>query len=632
MLKFSNKSYLIQDPKDLPNLTGAHTVYVDFETTSGAKDKMSVNPWFNCSVAGFAITVDDDPRAYYVPVNHFHGGNIDRRAAIKWLKAVLDSCVQWVNHNIKYDLHVAENDFQIKFAGRIIDTLPLCKLYNSDRFSYDMDQICKDWLDYDISEYEQALAPYLGGDNNKDYGRVPVDVMAKYGCEDVHAVRAIWLFLQKHMYECQAWDIEINTTPILHRIERTGMTIDPKMIRGMEILYIKRMFELRESLLDETGKHFNPVSNNDCYDVLCNQYGLPVLKWTNEDNEDKESNPSFAKDVMQQYITHPGAPIDVVKQILEYRTKSTFHSLFLTKYGDLNVGGVLHPSYNQTVRTGRMSCREPNAQQLNKDAKRLILPEEGCEFLSIDYSQIEFRTIAHYINNRKTIEAYRANPDTDFHQWVANLCGIPRKPAKSVNFCMGYGGGKNRLIQMLMKDEDLMAEFLGLGYEEFMHKASAKAEAVYNGYHGALPELRRVSGKASAKAKERGYVFNLVGRRRHLDRRAYYRAFNALNQGLAADLMKERLPIVEQVCDRWGLRMVAIVHDEILFMTSPGSRVTPQMTRDLIEVMEQPGVELNLPIRCSYGTSDKSWYHCGLTESTWDLEDSPWHGHWTLTA
>ena len=190
---------------------------------------------------------------------------------------------------------------------------------------------------------------------------------------------------------------------------------------------------------------------------------------------------------------------------------------------------------------------------------------------------------------------------------------------------MGYGGGKAKLISMLTKEPTLVdaiktkIEAAGLNQDQMMKlfaiAATHRAEEVYDTYHSALPTLKSTSRTASAIASKRGYVYNLYGRRRHLDRNRCHIAFNALNQSTAADILKERLVAVRPTVKRLGLDIAALVHDEILFHGP--TEVIESCIGEIIPILENPSVKLSIPLRCTYGTSSKSWYDAGLPEWKW---------------
>lgn len=514
MIDFPNGGRMLEPGDDLPPLAGAETVYVDLETTSKDPRLDALNPWHHSWVAGVAVTADDCPRAWYLPLAHGAGRMLNRGLVRDWLRDVFAQAKRWVNHNVKYDAHVLANDLGVAPELDYVCTLTLAKIIDSDRIvrgGYGLDALALAWLREDISAYEEALQPYLT--RCKDYGAVPADVMAPYACQDVLSTRRLHRYEEAQCpEECRrVWDTEVELTRVLIDVERVGMYVDPQDLRKTELLNYVKMTRIEERLEQLVGRAFRPHVNEDCFDVLCNQYGLPILGKTDK------GDPSFDKHAMSAYSAHPDAPQDVVSLIMEYRHLNTLNNFFVTKYQELHVDRVLHPSYNQTVRTGRMSCRDPNAQQLSSDAKRLIVPRPGNVICSSDYSQIEFRIIVHYIRDEACTAAYLENPDTDFHQWVADMIPMPRRPAKNVNFMMGYGGGRSKCVAMLAANKDVVGGLLAKVEElvaagrvkpeqrrqAFDVLCNRKASAVYDKYHETLPGLKRTAADAARVCQRR---------------------------------------------------------------------------------------------------------------------------------
>lgn len=626
MITFKNSGRLVESTSELPELFNSKRLYADFEATSGRRDIASKTPWTDCDIAGIAITVDNKQGAWYVPVGHHQGNNLPKDIVYDWWYKVVDTTKEWINHNVKYDAHVSTNYAGVRPDCPLKCTLTRAKLIDSDRImrgGYSLDALSKGWLHEDIDGFEAALQPYLH--RNKDYGAIPIDVLGEYACQDVLTNRRLDHYIEARLHEqCEAVAAtEQALTGILFDMEQRGFCIDPQELQTSEFKLLHRMSQLDEESHKLVGRNFNAISNADCYDVLCNQYGLPVLDWTDK------GEPSFDKKALAQYAAHPFAPHDVVKRILEYRQRSVNYSLFIKKWRTIHdEEGVIHPSYNQAVRTGRMSCKDPNATQLNKFAKAHVHPREGHSFLSVDYAQIEFRLIVHYINDHDAIEAYEENRDTDFHAWVAEMCKIKRGPAKNVNFCMGYGGGKAKVLSMLESNMELVGSLKKhvddliteqkVPEKDALHTfhmlAQRRALSVYEQYHATLPGLKRTSRRASNALKSKGYVFNLFGRHRHLPKEKAHIAFNTLNQSSAADLVKERMVALHQVLKDKPIHMLLQVHDELLFEGPSEVINDPRTARDIIGIMENPNVELRVPIRCSYGISESNWAEASAGE------------------
>ena len=369
----------------------------------------------------------------------------------------------------------------------------------------------------------------------------------------------------------------------------------------------------------------NPASSPECYDVLVTYMGLPVLAYN-----EKTGNPKFDKDTLQSYLAHPivlasDRYTEVITLMLHYRKRHTLLTFFVVPYSEHQVDGLLHPDYNQSVRSGRMSCKRPNAQQLSKEAKALIHPGEGLAFGSYDYSQIEFRLMVHFIKDTEAIAAYTDDPDTDFHLWIAKVCGISRKPAKTVNFGIGYGAGKRKVMQMLEGNMELMGKLMEKAEAEAkshgLHESQVKelfhvlcrrrAEEVYNIYHDRLPGIRVTSRTAAGRAKSRGWVHNSYGRRAHLPPIAAHLAFNRIVQGCAADVMKERTvavaPRYNARIRAMGIRLAASVHDETLFVGNAELMRDPNTVTEIARVLEDTAVTFRVPIRTAAGYSTDTW-------------------------
>lgn len=647
----------------LRGLKGADTIYLDLETGSYDPKLDSLNPWLHCWPIGAAIAANDYGPAYYIPINKQNENEI-----YDLLFELLTDprLVQWVNHNIKYDALVLRNCGGINLVNypiKLVDTITAAKLIDSERFRYGLDHLSKDWLNEDISGYEAPFKPYLY--RNKDYSAIPIDIISIYAGQDVITNRKLYKYICDNMpEECMSvWEMEIALTKILMEIEINGMQVNSKHLEATEIKNQIKLLDIEVKLEKITGRSFRPHTNADCFDILCNYYGLPVLKWTNggdntDDEEDIEDvdtsncNASFDKHALTSYLSHPAVLADenkkqVVELISEYRKINTFNNLFVKKYRELiDSDGKLHPSYNQCVRTGRMACNKPNSMQLNKDAKGLILPYDGHLFVSYDYSQIEYRMIGHYIENPLILDKYNNDPNADFHEFVAELVkketglnGMTRSGGKTLNFGLGFNMGKKKLLRSLQGNKDLMnslvielnaaiekGELQKEQFEDaFAAEAEKRAEAVFNGYHRAFPEMKQTSRKAEYVCKDRGYIRNLYNRRRHLEPRFAYKAFNTINQSSAADLMKSKMVEIGLLIKNSPIKIVASVHDEILFSMPRAFAEDTRITHTIAKILETPnlpeGRKLLVPIRVSMGIAD-NWKDASGSAKSLDYTDA----------
>lgn len=603
MLTYPNGGILIEDKKELPRLV-FDDIYLDVETSSGAPDRSSLNPWKDCRACGIALTGDDCKNAYYIPRPY-----LDRQ----WLLEIYKKSKRWINHNPKYDAHVLMNDLDFPFYhGEIVDTLTQAKVLDSDRTykgGYSLEVLTLQLLGRDVSEYSRAMYPYLAGAGNQDYGRVPYDIIGEYACQDVFDARDLWKYLQREIPERSKMvaQTEIDLTKALLASERRGLRINPTEIKLKKLLSLDRLSEIAATLQARLGYNMNPKSNTDCEDLLISRFGLPVLKRTKKNPETGGGgNPSFNKDVLREYIGMVDSPKRLLELMLEYRHHDILTSLFWTSWLEKHIDGFLHPDYNQSVRSARLSCATPNAQQMSKDAKYAIKPRPGYTFVSMDYAQIEYRMIVHYCDDASAIAAYKENPDTDYHQYVAENIGIHRRPAKTINFAIAFNMGKAKLLLRLRVDETLAAK----GWDN--SQMAARAEEIYEDYFKMLPNLKPTRKRAQAAAKARGYVFNAHGRELQLPEDRSWVAFNRVMQSEAAEIGKERYVAVSPVFNEFvrdhDIHVVAMVHDEFLFEV-PTDNV-PVAIEYLKYVLEHPNVEYKVPIRVSVSTSSVSWGDC----------------------
>lgn len=591
-----------------------HTLYIDVETMGVNESEYGNNPYRGDKIVGIAYTWDEENQAYYLPIRHVHGTNVDMEEAYEKIRDLIENCAVIVNHNLKFDMHfLCKEICDIPENVECIDTLTLSKMVLQDRTvigGYGLDVLSMDLLKNDISKFEEEIKLYLLRSGTKNYGRVPIDIMSKYAKQDVLTTRGLY----KHLVritpkECEGIiNIEKKLTRVLYNMERRGVYVNIKETEKAQLTALLSISIIQASMHEIVGEPFNPESPKQCEKIILGKYQLKPFGLT------KAGKPSFDYNSIIKYSLLPEVKNDanlsaLFDSIIKYRDLSTTEGTFLRPYQELAVNGFLHPSFNQVVRTGRMSCSKPNMQQLNKDAKKLIEPREGYLFISADYSQVEFRIIAHYLGNKKIIEAYNKDPNTDFHQWVADLAGIQRGPAKNINFCMSYGGGKEKVLSMLASDPSLIGVKNSADSETaFNMFCRERAVSVYEEYHRRLPELKTQSQRAGLVAIQKGYVRTAYGRRRYLPRRASFCAFNSVIQGSAADVIKDTTTVLvnDEEFKKLGLHLVLQVHDENLF-ECPIDGDVDAACKLIKQKMENTSVKFSIPIKVEVKISRSNW-------------------------
>jgi len=544
------RARIVERLEELPPLT-PRQLYLDVETR---RSHDGLHPYLGDRICGIALTHDERNESWYVPVRHL-SGNLPLEPVLAWLQDVLNHTEVWINHNVKFDAHFLAVE-GLTWSCELEDTISLAKLLDSDRWHYGLKELAKAWLGYTAEEQDRVRA-FLKGAKSKNFADVPADILGEYACTDVLMTRDLYHHCMTNMYEGAPVDTERKLTTVLFNMERKGLLVDQTQTKIAKVKSLRALLAASDQLHSMTGLEFSD-SNALFYDVLINQCGLPVLA-------SGKTGASFDKLAMQLYEGHPLVVRnqnnqDVLATLLACRKEQRFTSLFLDSFlNRSDEHGVIHPIYNANIRTGRMSCSDPNVQQISKEASALIVPRPGHTFLCFDASQVEFRIIVHYIQDTDAIAAYNENPKMDFHAWVAELCGLPRKKAaKNINFAKAYGAGRAKITMMLMSQPELMEEFDHTA-PDFLEKCEARANKVYDIYEARMPGIKSTAYRAMQLCQVRGWVKNAYGRRRHLPAAHAYKAFNSLVQGCAMDCIKERMVAMNSPY------LVANKHDELLY-------------------------------------------------------------------
>jgi DNA polymerase-1 len=453
---------------------------------------------------------------------------------------------------------------------------------------------------------------------------MPSNVVRIYALGDVDLPGRIFS-QQKVLLKSQGlWDLFIMETKLLRtvlKMRKQGVRVDRnKLIKtGMELS--DESYRLNLLLTKTLGREINPGSNKDLQWVmdkyrLSYPYNPPTELMMSKGII--KGNPKLDKDVLMLYKEH-----EVVDQILKMRHYGQLNSLFVRPYLNLLVGDRLHADFN-TLRsddsgtiTGRFSGSNPNLQQAaskteeefglpsdnialqGKLIRKCFLPEEGYSWLSKDWSQIEYRIIAHYARGPGADEIrrrYNEDPDTDYHTEIGEMTSLTiRKIIKNLNFGTAYEMGPKTMSVKFGWELDY-------------------AKELYNLYHRRVPFIKHTSRLVQNKAIEKGYIVTLLGRRGRLQYKdKSYVMLNKLIQGTAADIMKACMVEADKRGIFEVLPLHATVHDE-LDNSLPATKEGKEAAKALSNVMENL-IKLRVPIKVSTEVGP-TW---GDTEKVEDL-------------
>ena len=565
-------------PDSFPDLSEAKEIAIDLETCDPNMESMGPGwPRNDGYIVGYAVAVDG--WAGYFPVAHGGGGNLDRGLVERWIRKVLETPADKIMHNAAYDAGwLMASGFTIK--GRIIDTMVAAPLLDENRFSFSLNSLGFEYLKETKSE--QALkdaANDFGVHAKKELWKLPAMYVGAYAEQDAALTLKLWnhfkILLRKEEVD-SIFSLETDLLPIIIELTRKGIRFDRDKCEQQ----IEAMRRKEEKCLSEIKKTagvkvdiWAAASISTAFDKLGIQYPKSAT-----------GLPSFTKSFLDSH-PHP-----IARLIVEARELNKTHGTFLSPYLNFSAkDSRIHPHVNQirsdeggTV-TGRLSMANPNLQQvparheiIGPLVRSLFLPEEGQLWAANDFSSQEPRLLVHYATllglpgSETVAQAYRENPDTDFHQMVADMAGIERKQAKTIGLGLMYGMGKQKLANQLDIPLEEASELIGTFHSKVPFLRGT-VDAV----------MRRIENRASG-----GAISTLLGRKcrfplwepsdwgvhkalpyeeaaakygPRIKRAMTYKGLNRLIQGSAADQTKAAMIALHKA----GFRILLQVHDEI---------------------------------------------------------------------
>ena len=607
-------------PQDFPDLSGAKLIAIDCETydpnllTNGPGGVRK-----DGRLIGISVAANTGFRGYF-PIGHAGEGNLNRNRVLQWAKATFETSIDKVGANILYDLEwlrtvgieVKGNKYDIQVAEPLLD--------EERKEGYSLDILSKRYLGRGKDEsLLNAAAQAYNINPKKEMYKLPAHYVGEYA--EIDAVNTLEIFKkQLPLLEEQdlmgIFKLETDLIPLILDMRFKGVRIDINKAEKLNKRYKKEESRLLKYLREFAGFAVEPWSNQQL-GVVCerNKIWFPSTQ---------AGNPSFTGDFLstskEMFLT----------SVSEYRKVNKMRRDFIDKVClKMNVNGRIHAQFHQLrkdsdgTRTGRFSSSNPNLQQIPaRDEywgpliRSLFLPEKDNTWFRLDYNQQEPRMLVHYARlrairgSKEACEAYHEK-DADFHTMVAEMAGIKRKIAKTINLGIMYGMGTFKLGQML-----------GLNYND--------ATILLEKYHEKVPFVKGLMHEASKAVTYRGEIKTLLGRKRHFNfwepsdsrlkwpnkemplrkedaeeiwkgrplKRAYtHKALNALIQGASADLTKKAM------LDLYNeLKIVPHlqVHDELDI-----SHIDNPAIKWVTDIMENC-VKLEVPLKVSV-EKGKSW-------------------------
>lgn len=597
-------------PTHLPDLSGYSEIAIDLETRDPNLITMgSGSVRRDGEIVGIAVAVEG--WAGYFPIAHGGGGNMDRALVLDWFEELLQTTSTKIFHNAMYDVSwIRSLGFHIN--GGIVDTMIAASLIDENRYSYTLDSVGRDYIGMRKNEaLLKEAAKDFSVDPKSGMWELPAPFVGEYAEKDAEMTLKLWHALQHEITKQDLWHIfnlESNLFPCLVDMKFKGVRVD-----------IEKAGVIKEDLIRKEKDVLQKINKIAGFDIEI-WAAASIAKAFDElkmpyDRTEKGA-PSFTKNFL---ATHPAEFPKLINQARELNKANTTFIDTILKHEHK---GRIHAEINQirsdqggTV-TGRFSYANPNLQQIPARHKELgplirslFIPEEGHTWGCFDYSQQEPRILVHFASLMKLegtgsiVDAYN-DGSADFHQMIADMAGIERKQAKTINLGIMYGMGKNKLMAELglMKDA---------------------AEKLLKTYHQKAPFVKMLSEAVSRRADDSGKIRTIGGRLCHFDlwephgfgikkplphadalrehgpgiKRAFtYKALNKLIQGSAADMTKQSMLALYNE----GVIPHVQIHDELDISVS-----SPQEAQRIIGIMEE-AVQLQVPNKVDYEKGE-SW-------------------------
>ena len=539
------------------------------------------------------------------------GGNLIKEQVLKYMHDICALPCRKIFHNAAYDVGWLQS-YGIKVNGEIVDTMIAGALLDENRYSYSLNALAKDYLGEIKAETDLNEAAKMFGVNPKgEMWKLPSESVGLYAQEDARLTYDLWKRF-KHEINKQnldtIWQLERDLLPYLIEMRKRGIRVDIEQAEKLKVNFKQKEKDMLHKINKMVGKEIDiwaARSIATAYDKLGIEYP----------RTSKTSEPSFTQGWLNENDN------DISKLIVNARELNKFHNTFINSILKYTHKGRIHAEINQlrsdsggTV-SGRLSMNNPNLQQLparNKEYGNLIrglfLPEEGEKFIALDYSQQEPRIATSYslslqFDGAKEIAKAYEEGEGDFHQSVAELCGIDRKSAKSISLGLMYGMGKNKLANML-----------GLTFDE--------ASNLINTYNRKAPFLKQLADKCADKANSEGVIRTKLGRKCRFDlwepkdwgihtperfenasakygqkniKRAYtYKSLNRLIQGSAADVTKKAM----LECSKINHLPLLQIHDELCFSIADTKQI------EQIKTVMENCVDFLIPMKVDVAIGD----------------------------
>jgi len=561
---------------------------ISFDTETTGLDTKIVN------LVGFSFSFEDD-RAYYVPIGHRYLGvpkQISLKDALDAISKILSYKV--IGQNLKFDLSLLYNRYNFDEVIPYGDSMILEWLIDSSN-RLGLGILAKKYLDYEMKSFKEVVK------KGEDFSSVEIDLASFYASEDALCTRLVYLKQIKRLESNllkEAQDLEYPFINILAKMERVGIKVDQYKLELLETKLSETLDNLTQEIYTLSNSEFNIQSPKQLGVILFESLGLKGSKKT---KTGYSTNEAVLKTLKDEHL--------IINKILEYRENQKILSTYikpLLKLSKNDTDSRIYTTFIQTgTATGRLSSKEPNLQnipvrsKIGRGVRDAFVAKDGYKLISIDYSQIELRLLAHFSEDKSLLNSF--NNGEDIHLTTAiklfgkDMAKSKRSFAKSINFGLLYGMGAKKL-----------SEELSITQKE--------AKEIIKNYFNSFPTVKNFLEEVQDSMKIKGFVETINGRRRLFDyenangmqKASFLReSTNTLFQGSSADIIKLAMLeidifIQEELED---VNMLLQIHDELIFEV-PSEKV--EMVSKRFKYIMENIIELKVPLESSVSIGN-SW-------------------------
>ena len=580
-------------------------VAVDTETT-GLNDMI-------VDLVGICLSVEVG-EACYIPLGHTNGeddlfggaslceGQIKLEEALTILRPVLeDSSILKIGQNIKYDTKIFAR-YDVSLAP-VDDTMLLSYAINGGKHNHGMDYLSERYLDHKPISIKTLLG---SGKSAITFDKVSISDAVKYAAEDADITLRLWKLFKPMLHESNVTKVyetlERPLIPVLAKMEMNGIKVDRNTLSRMSNNFAQSMSGLEAEIYNLAGQSFNVGSPKQLGQILFDKLELPGGK------KGKTGAYGTGVDVLED-LASEGHELPV--KVLDWRQMSKLKSTYTDALqGHINSNtGRVHTSYIISgASTGRLSSTDPNLQNIpirseaGRKIREAFIAEEGNVLLSLDYSQIELRILAHIAKIDTLKQAFHEGQDIHaltasqmFNVPLENMDPMVRRQAKAINFGVIYG-------------------ISGFGLARNLRIPRKEAQSFIDTYFERFPGIRAYMDETVSFAKENGYVKTLFGRKVHTSEInakgpqagfAKRAAINAPIQGTAADVIRRAMVRMPNAIAHLPAKMLLQVHDELIFEVNKDAlNETTEVVRNIMEKASEPVVKLDVPLVVDAGFGD----------------------------